>query len=105
MHYKTIVLDLLKQRKELYDQLRTSRQLLPTLDALATELRDHHLALTESLVQANPCGDPSQMPSQALELAVKDLEDCLPSSFPQNVQEPLTLDQAMAFIRSHMPKR
>jgi hypothetical protein len=46
MQYKTIVLALLEQRTELYEQLRQTRQLLPTLEALATELRDHHLALT-----------------------------------------------------------
>jgi hypothetical protein len=44
MQYKTIVLALLEQRTELYEQLRQTRQLLPTLEALATELRDHHPA-------------------------------------------------------------
>jgi hypothetical protein len=105
MQYKTIVLALLEQRTELYEQLRQTRQLLPTLEALATELRDHHLALTESLTQASPDSDPCQIPSQALELAVKDLEDCLPSVLPPDDQEPLSLDQAMAFVRSHMSKR
>ena len=99
MLYKTIVIELLEQRKELHEQLRTSRQLLPTLEALATELRDRHIALMESLTVAKPDGDPCQISSQALELALKDLEDCLPSEFPQDDQEPLSLDQAMAFVR------
>lgn len=99
MHYKTIVLELLEQRKELHEQLRTSRQLLPTLEALATELRDRHIALMGSLTVAQPDSDPCQISSQALELALKDLEDCLQSEFPQDDQESLSLDQAMAFVR------
>jgi hypothetical protein len=105
MHYKTIVLELLEQQTELYEQLRKTRQLLPTLEALATELRDRHIAMTEWLTQASPDSDPSQIPSQALELALKDLEDCLPSESPQDDREPLSLEQAMVFIRSHTPNK
>jgi hypothetical protein len=101
MHYKTIVLELLEQRTELHQQLQKTRQLLPTMEALATELRDRHLALTESMEQAHPSDDPSQIPAQALELAVKELEDRLPSASQQGENEALSLDQAMASIRSH----
>jgi len=105
MQYKTIVLGILEQRTELYEQLRKSRQLLPTLEALAANLREHHMTLTEWLEEHHPDSDPSQIPSQALELVVKDLEDCLPTAFPQDGPEALSLDQAMAFILSHTSKR
>ena len=101
MHYKTIVLELLEQRTQLHEELRKTRQLLPTIEALATELREHHLALTESLSQAHPSDNQSQIPSQALELAVKELEDRLPSVSNQDGDETLSLDEAMAHILSH----
>ena len=101
MQYKTIVLELLEQRTELYAQLRKTRQLLPTMEALATELRDRHMVLTASLTQAHPGSDPSQIPSQALELACKELEDRLPFASHQDETEALSLDKAMAHILSH----
>ena len=51
--------------------------------------------------QAQPGSDPSQIPSQALELALRELEDRLPSASPQDENEALSLDQAMAYVRSH----
>jgi hypothetical protein len=101
MQYKTIVLELLQQRRELYAQLQKTRQLLPTMEVLATELRDHHLALTESMTQAQPSSDPCQIPLQALELAVKELDDRLPSASQPDENTALSLEQAMAYVRSH----
>ena len=40
MQYKTIVLELLQERKELHEQLRLTRRLLPAMESLAGELRD-----------------------------------------------------------------
>lgn len=101
MHYKTIVLELLQQRTELYEQLKTTRQLLTTMEALATDLRDRHLALTESMSQALQGSDPCQIPSQALELAMKELEDRLSSASPPSDSEMPTLDNAMAYLVGH----
>lgn len=101
MQYKTIVLHLLEQQPEMYDQLRRQRKVLPTLEHYARELRSLHLAWKETLTQAVPGSDPGQIASEALERALKDLEDRLPSGTPQDGQEALSLDQAMAFIRRH----
>jgi hypothetical protein len=101
MQYKTIVLQLLEQRPEIYDQLRKQRQVLPTMEHYANELRTLHLAWKETLTQAAPGVDQSQIASEAMERALKDLEDRLQSGSPQEGQEALSLDQAMAFIRRH----
>ena len=73
------------------------------MEALAMELRDRHLALTESLSQGPAIREPSQIPSQALELAMKELEDRLPSASTQDENISLSLDQAMAFLAGHTP--
>jgi hypothetical protein len=101
MLYKTIVLVLLKQHPELHDQLRVTRRLLPTLDDWAKDLKTSHEAWKETLLQAKPGSDPIQISSEALELALKELEDRLPSASPQDEDE--TLDKAMAHVRSHTP--
>ncbi len=101
MQYKTIVLQLLEQHPEIYDPLRKQWKVLPTMEHYARELRNLHLAWQETLSRAIPGSDPSQIASEALELALKDLEDRLPSGSPRDGQEALSLDQAMAFIRRH----
>jgi hypothetical protein len=42
MQYKTIVLELLRERTELYEQLRLTHRLLPTLETCAKELKASH---------------------------------------------------------------
>jgi hypothetical protein len=79
MQYKTIVLELLQQNQELHERLRRERMLLATVNILATELRDRHLAWKDQLSQARPESDPHLIASEALELALKGLEDFLPS--------------------------
>jgi hypothetical protein len=105
MQYKTIVLELLQERKELHEQLRLTRRLLPTLERCARELKASHETWKETLSQAKPGSDPSQIASEALELALREQEERLPSVHPQGDGEPLSLDQAMAFVRSHSSKR
>jgi len=99
MQYKTIVLELLKERTELHEQLRQTRQLLPTLERLTEKLKISHDTWTAMLAQAKPGSDASQIASEALEMALKELVECLPPVSPQDDGE--TLDEAMAFIRSH----
>jgi hypothetical protein len=105
MQYKTIVLELLKERTQLHEQLRLTRRLLPTLETRAQELKASHASWKETLSQAKPGSDPSQIASEALELALKDLEDRLQIGSLQEGQEALSLDQAMAFIRHHSSRR
>ena len=98
MQYKTIILELLEQRPQMHQELRQSRKLLPALELYARELKDSHEAWKERLLQAKPASDPSQIASEAMELALKDMEDRLPSESHQDESETLSLDQAMAHI-------
>ncbi len=98
MQYKTIVLELLKQQTEFYDLLRITRRLLPTLEVCAQQLKDNHEGWKQTLSQAKPDSDPSQINSQALELALKEMENRLLSLSPQDDGELPTLDNAMAYL-------
>jgi hypothetical protein len=101
MQYKTIVLELLQQRPGMRDQLRKNRMLLPTMELYARELKSLHQAWKEFLAQLRPGSDQSQIASEALEMALKELEDRLPSASPPEGTEPLFLDAAMLFIHRH----
>ncbi len=101
MQYKTIVLQLLKDNSQIYDQLLRQKQVSAVMEHYAQELRTLHLAWKETLTQAIPNSDSSQIASEAMERALKDLQDHLPLGTPLDDQEPLSLDQAMAFIRRH----
>ena len=99
MQYKTMTLELLMGRTELYEQLRLTHRLLPILETLTKELKASHETWKETLAQGKPEGHPSQIASEALEIAIKELEDRLPSAVLPNDGE--ALDAAMAFVRSH----
>lgn len=98
MQYLTIILEMLEQRPKMREELRQSRKLLSTLEFYASELRDSHEDWKDRLQQAKPESDLSQIASEAMELALKDLEDHLPSESSQDENEALSLDQAMAHI-------
>jgi hypothetical protein len=100
MLYKTIVRELLQQRPQTHEQLRKERMLLPALELYAQDLKTSHEAWKEVLSQAKPGSDPSQIASEAMERALKELEDRLPSEQPDN-EESFSLDAAMAYIRKH----
>jgi hypothetical protein len=99
MMYKTIVLQLLQDRPEMHEQLRKKRKLLATVELCGQELKRMHEAWKDVLSQARPGSDPSQIASEALELALEDLVNCLDSESPPDENEPMSLDGAMAFIR------
>jgi hypothetical protein len=101
MQYKTIVLELLQQRPQIHDQLRKDRKLLPTVEMYARELKTSHEAWKETLGEERPGSDQSQIAFEALEMALKEMEDRLPSESLPNDKEPLSLDAAMAFLRKH----
>ena len=103
MQYKTIVLDLLKERKELHEQLRLTRRLLPTMESLARDLKARHDHWKETL--ATPDSDPILISSEAMEMALSELEDRLPSVHREDDGEALSLDQAMAFLQSHSSRK
>ena len=99
MQYKPLVHELLQQQTELHEQLRLTRRLLPTIEAYAKELKASHEEWKETLSEKRPDSDQVQIESEALEMAVKELEDRLQSESQVNDQEALSLDAAMAFIK------
>ncbi|HZU35182.1 MAG TPA: hypothetical protein VFA18_04715 [Gemmataceae bacterium] len=104
MHYKTIICELLNQRPQMCERLRKERKLLTTLEEYARELRTSHLGWTHLLAPLRPGSNPVQIASEALELAVKELEDRLPSESQPNENEALFLDAAMLFLRRRTPR-
>ncbi len=102
MQYKTITLQIIQDRPQLYDQLIRNRTLLPTLERYAEELRDIHHTWMGRLWQTKPDSAASVIANEALELALEQLVSRLPSESPANENDPLSLDAAMAFIR-HTP--
>ncbi len=97
--YKTITHQLLQDNPRLYESLRENRLLLHTLDLLAQQLKANHDAWTEHLSKTRPHSNPDQLASDALELALNDLQNALLSELPANDDETLSLDAAMGFLR------
>jgi hypothetical protein len=104
MQYKTIISELLQQRPQMHEQLRKERKLLTTLEDYARELKTCHEGWMDLLLQVRPGSDMSQISSEALELAVKELEDRLPSESQPNESEALFLDATMLFLRRRTPR-
>jgi len=101
MQYITIVSQLLEQRPEIHEQLRKNRKLLSTIELYAKELKTSHEAWKELLTGLRPGSDPSQIASEAREIALKELEDRLPPESPNSEREAVFLDAAMLFLRRH----
>ena len=102
MQYKTIILELLQQRPQMHEQLRKERLLLPTMERYARELRTRHLEWKEQLMERQPDSEPSQIASEALEMALKELDDRLPPDTQES--DGPNLDEAMASVRRHTPR-
>jgi hypothetical protein len=100
MQYKTIVLELLEQHPEMYSQLQSQRKLLEALERCSLELKISHEAWKDQLVQAKPGSDAMQISSEAMELAIQDLERRLFLE-PLPEEDGPSLDGAMAFLRRH----
>jgi hypothetical protein len=105
MQYKTIVLEMLKERAELHEQLRQTRRLLPAMEAYAKELKASHERWMETLSGARPGSHSSQISSEAMELAINELEGHLPPVSPQDESGLPTLEQAMASLVQLRPTR
>ncbi len=103
MQYKTLTLHLLEQRAEIHDYLRRQRLLITTLDRYSEDLKASHEAYQERLTRSRADWDRSQIASEALELALKDLENRLRTEFPPQEEETMTLEGAMDFIRRRTP--
>jgi hypothetical protein len=91
MHYKTIVLAMLQDRPALHEELRRSRTLLSTMERYALELKESHAAWQKRLASVRPGSDPSQLSSEALELALEELQARIPSdSAPSGEASPFS---------------
>jgi hypothetical protein len=103
MQYKTIVLQLLQDHPEMYEQLRSQRLLSPTMERYAGELKRLHTSWMELLPSIRPESEASQVSSEALELALENLRDHLRNESLTDDPGPLTLEDAMAFLRRPTP--
>ena len=76
MQYKTICLQMIQDRPEMYDQLLQQADASADAGTLSPgELRTSHQAWKDRLSQARPGSSESQIASEALEMALKELED------------------------------
>src|SRR5260221_10597790 len=92
MLYKTMTLELIQQRPQMYERLLRQRNLLPTLDHYSLELKSIHDLWKERLAQTKPGSNPTQIASEALEMALRDLADSLPTESSQNDDALLSTD-------------
>src|SRR3954467_13350627 len=104
MRYMTIVLELIQEQfPTLHEQLKASRTLLSTVEDYATALKARHDLWKTEFRLANPGRDPAQIASDALEMAIEDLQASLPPESSTAEAAPLPLSAAMAYIRRHTP--
>jgi len=102
MQYKTMTLALIEQRPELYERLRANKTLLATMERYALILKASHETWTLQLSAMHPGSDRNSIASEALEFALKVVEQDLDSRSTHQEDE-LSLDAAMAHIRLHTP--
>ena len=104
MQYKTIMFHMLEQQAQRQGPHQASPMRITTLDHYSGELRASHQAWMTSLSRSRPGSDQAQIASEALELAIQELEERLQADFPpQQQDEALSLDEAMTFLRRHTP--
>jgi hypothetical protein len=99
MNYKSITLELLLQRPELQRRLKQDRTMLQAINLYANQLKANHQAIKQTLAQARPGSDPTQIASEALEITVKELEEALPFESDRQDEDLFSLDRAMAWLR------
>ncbi len=106
MHYKSIVLELIQeQHPGLHEQLRSRKTLLAAVNRYAMDLKSLHDAQMAELRRKSPPLELGQIASQALEMALMDLQAALRSGSPASGSEAeiFSLDAAMASIRHRIP--
>jgi hypothetical protein len=103
MYYKTIALELIQENSELYEKLRSGKMLLTTIESYALDLKHSHEEWKAQLAEENPGSDPRQIAAEAMELAIQEIQDRLPSASPENDLGPLSLNEAISFVRPPTP--
>ena len=104
MQYKTMILELLKQRPKVHERLRSQRLLLWAINRYATQLKSLHDTWKEELALERPDSDPMQLSSEAMELALHDLIDSLPIDSPTTEGDTEPSPQEMAPIDNLSPR-
>jgi hypothetical protein len=99
MQYKTIVHELLQEPP----RRRAGEEMLLDLERYSKMLRDSHQAWIATLNEKRPGSNSELIASEALELAIADLQDCLANDSAAADPGPLSLDDAMSFIRNTKP--
>ena len=72
--YKTIALRLLEARPDIHDRHRRSRSMLRAVDHYAHQLKARHEAWKGQLARTRPGSSESQISSEALEIAIQEVE-------------------------------
>jgi hypothetical protein len=103
MYYKTIVLELLRQQTALHEQLRETKTVVHVVDRCAAHLKARHEFWTTQLGRTRTAMHRSQLSSSALELAIQEFRDDLTPETTGDDTRPLTLDEAVAFLRRFTP--
>jgi hypothetical protein len=103
MLYKTITLELIQDRPKLYFELKSTNRLLPAVETYAAELRASHQAWKQMIASRRPGSNPAQLASEALELAVEELTNRLPSAPAVEEAETFSLDEAMNYLKRVTP--
>ncbi len=103
MHYKTLVLELLQENPFLYEKLRSGNMLLTAMDAYAIDLKASHESWKGLLAEENPGSDPRQIASEAMELAIQEIQTNLSCESEAGEAEMFSLDEAINFVRPHTP--
>ncbi len=102
MLYKTITLGLMEANSASYRELCRHRLALPVMEALSAHLKQRHEAWKALLSRAGSARDPNGMTSEAMELAVEELEKRL-AAWSSGTDGPLTRDQVLAEILEGLP--
>jgi len=81
VQYLTILLELLEQHPQLHEQLKQRKNVLAWLEKTALQFKTRHEWWCEAFSKQNPGSTVSQFRSEALELALQEMEEDLPTEF------------------------
>lgn len=81
MQYKTILLELLTDHPRFHEQLKLKRDVLGWLEETAQQFKTRHEWWSAALSRQNPGTPAGQFRGEALELALQEVEEALPTEF------------------------
>ena len=104
MQYKTIVMELIEQRPHLHEKLKRERKLLSTMERVARELKASREEIRRDLASEQPHMEASLISSQAMAMAISELEARMPPERPNEEKDELSLDQITASLSSPLSR-